>query len=433
MTDYMAHGHQRGEAMSETPWTEGWVKDGTDRWVQTFPDGVLVTLRKEPPRIVHARDGTRVMGVMDRWHVWPPGDDEDGCVFLEDAQRLAWQRHTPEGRAEAARFAAMNKAAVEEIEGQARELLGAVTTELPNVMWDGRLCAVTQNDGWVHLRDPGHAVRRYVLALETDDGPAAPVCGHCGKPAEAVGTPDTRCQDCLGGRKEPHHICQPCWVQLDHARRLGRAESQAESQERVERVGLEADGLHVRVAELEAEKALYAETWARRTEGETEREARWAERLRAAEAVADVRGGEWCAKNRAEGRGPCGACAWCCQQAKERAEAAEHRESVLRSLARTEEALTLKARAEKAEAELARWRGGELLAPGQHELREEAKKWAETERGLVQRAEKAEADVKACQEVYAAARQVVRAVDAGAVYQGSMHKALLRLAKAVGL
>jgi hypothetical protein len=36
-----------------------------------------------------------------------------------------------------------------------------------------------------------------------------------------------------------------------------------------------------------------------------------------------VRGGEWCAKNRAEGRGGCGACAWCCQQATERAERAE--------------------------------------------------------------------------------------------------------------
>lgn len=28
-----------------------------------------------------------------------------------------------------------------------------------------------------------------------------------------------------------------------------------------------------------------------------------------------VLGGEWCAENRAAGRGPCGACAWCCKQA----------------------------------------------------------------------------------------------------------------------
>ena len=39
---------------------------------------------------------------------------------------------------------------------------------------------------------------------------------------------------------------------------------------------------------------------------------RLAARLAEAEAKAEVRGGEWCAKNRAEGRGPCGACAWCC-------------------------------------------------------------------------------------------------------------------------
>lgn len=38
------------------------------------------------------------------------------------------------------------------------------------------------------------------------------------------------------------------------------------------------------------------------------------QRLRIAEAAASVRGGEWCAQNRAEGRGGCGACAWCCQQ-----------------------------------------------------------------------------------------------------------------------
>lgn len=37
-------------------------------------------------------------------------------------------------------------------------------------------------------------------------------------------------------------------------------------------------------------------------------------RVEKAEAAAAVRGGEWCASNRAKGRGPCGACAWCCQQ-----------------------------------------------------------------------------------------------------------------------
>ena len=47
------------------------------------------------------------------------------------------------------------------------------------------------------------------------------------------------------------------------------------------------------------------------------------EQLTIAEAKADVRGGEWCAKNRAEGRGPCGACAWCCKQATDCAEKAE--------------------------------------------------------------------------------------------------------------
>lgn len=43
----------------------------------------------------------------------------------------------------------------------------------------------------------------------------------------------------------------------------------------------------------------------------------WKERAEKAEAFASVRGGEWCAKNRAEGRGGCGACAWCCQQANQ--------------------------------------------------------------------------------------------------------------------
>jgi hypothetical protein len=40
-------------------------------------------------------------------------------------------------------------------------------------------------------------------------------------------------------------------------------------------------------------------------------------------AKAAVIGGEWCATNRAEGRGPCGSCSWCCAQATARAERAE--------------------------------------------------------------------------------------------------------------
>jgi hypothetical protein len=40
-------------------------------------------------------------------------------------------------------------------------------------------------------------------------------------------------------------------------------------------------------------------------------------------AKAAVIGGEWCATNRAKGRGPCGSCSWCCAQATARAERAE--------------------------------------------------------------------------------------------------------------
>jgi hypothetical protein len=58
------------------------------------------------------------------------------------------------------------------------------------------------------------------------------------------------------------------------------------------------------------------------TEGETIEDVRRQRdeaiaRAEEAEAFASVRGGEWCAKNRAEGRGGCGACAWCCQQANQ--------------------------------------------------------------------------------------------------------------------
>lgn len=44
--------------------------------------------------------------------------------------------------------------------------------------------------------------------------------------------------------------------------------------------------------------------------------------LEFAKAKSDVCGGEWCAKNRAEGRGPCGACAWCCNRFKQIAQRA---------------------------------------------------------------------------------------------------------------
>ena len=48
-------------------------------------------------------------------------------------------------------------------------------------------------------------------------------------------------------------------------------------------------------------------------------------RVKELEATTAVWGGEWCAENRAAGRGPCGACAWCCKEATDRAEAAERR------------------------------------------------------------------------------------------------------------
>jgi hypothetical protein len=50
-------------------------------------------------------------------------------------------------------------------------------------------------------------------------------------------------------------------------------------------------------------------------------------RLTAAEAKAAVSGGDWCRQNRAEGRGPCGACALCVAELQRRVEAmdTEHR------------------------------------------------------------------------------------------------------------
>jgi hypothetical protein len=46
-------------------------------------------------------------------------------------------------------------------------------------------------------------------------------------------------------------------------------------------------------------------------------------RIAELEALNDVRSGEWCKQNRAEGRGGCGMCAVCCNELKERAENAE--------------------------------------------------------------------------------------------------------------
>jgi DNA repair exonuclease SbcCD ATPase subunit len=46
-------------------------------------------------------------------------------------------------------------------------------------------------------------------------------------------------------------------------------------------------------------------------------------RTEKAEAEADVRSGKWCEKNRAEGRGGCGMCAWCWRLERDRAEKAE--------------------------------------------------------------------------------------------------------------
>lgn len=45
--------------------------------------------------------------------------------------------------------------------------------------------------------------------------------------------------------------------------------------------------------------------------------------VRDLKAKLSVRGGEWCAENRAAGRGGCDACAWCCKQWRDRAEVAE--------------------------------------------------------------------------------------------------------------
>lgn len=55
------------------------------------------------------------------------------------------------------------------------------------------------------------------------------------------------------------------------------------------------------------------------------------DRVEIAEAKSSVIGGEWCANNRSEGRGPCGACSLCCADAIKRAEEAERLLKMARS------------------------------------------------------------------------------------------------------
>lgn len=84
-----------------------------------------------------------------------------------------------------------------------------------------------------------------------------------------------------------------------------------------ERDAMRAD---LAAALADADACQHFSTRAQRAEARAERAE---ERLTFAQAKAAVCGGEWCAQNRAEGRGPCGACAWCCSQATARAEQAE--------------------------------------------------------------------------------------------------------------
>jgi hypothetical protein len=95
-----------------------------------------------------------------------------------------------------------------------------------------------------------------------------------------------------------------------------------------------------------------------------------AERAEKAEAQVAVSGGEWCAQNRAEWRGPCGACAWCVKQERERAEKAERER-------------------DEARAEVAR-RDALLRSDGYEEMRQHAA-------DLAQRLEKRSRLVSACE------------------------------------
>lgn len=66
-------------------------------------------------------------------------------------------------------------------------------------------------------------------------------------------------------------------------------------------------------------------------DGKRPEELRLEDRVAELEAKLDVLGGEWCLRNRAEGRGGCGACAVCCQEARDRALAAEFEVARLRN------------------------------------------------------------------------------------------------------
>ena len=132
----------------------------------------------------------------------------------------------------------------------------------------------------------------------------------------------------------------------EHAEQFLRAEGQTRRPDGVVRWAPLPDipDLLARVADLRrlADEAAAEQGLAQRRMMEAQaardraqgREKAEADRAEIAEAKAAVCGGEWCAENRAAGRGPCGACAWCCTQERNRAEAAESTLlPVLRSIA----------------------------------------------------------------------------------------------------
>ncbi len=99
-----------------------------------------------------------------------------------------------------------------------------------------------------------------------------------------------------------------------------RADDEART-ERIEKLRDEGFAMHAAYNEATRDRG----EWRRRAEAaEAEREV--------AVAKAAVIGGEWCAENRAAGRGPCGSCSWCCAQSKNRADAAEAARDSARAL-----------------------------------------------------------------------------------------------------
>lgn len=403
--------------MIDTPWTEGWVKDGADRWVQTFPDGVLVTLR------LGERGYKGVLrGIREWWEVNPGGDT---FFLLQEAQRAAWQAHTPEGRAEAARFAAMNKAQMDvlaeaeralfswplqgigkavstlvdrEIEkmgaGEPKRLKIGDAVDLPLLMWRGRLCAVTEEV--TEPAVPPRDTRHYTLKMVAPEQ-AGPVCGHCGQPAEAVGTPDTRCLDCLGGRNDEHHICQPCWQAFDRARKRGADQATA---------ALKMSEDDRRLFELVRNPHMAV----RQLDMANQEIARLREDMRVLEEDYKRILAERVQDKRAQG-----------ENAKDW-EALEKRVTEM----------------------VVRWWSGGSQGGGEQagslqrehaEVVDDRDALRRRAQSYLVRAEKAEADVKACQEVYAAARDAVRALnndDVQSMCRG-YKDVLARLAKAVGL